>query len=95
MKYRYVFTWDDGYLTGSSSEEVKDQVLTFDNCTVYDCALGQQVCGDSSKHDVEEQELYKVEEDEQDDPDDEATPGRTVHPSLLPNPDEDTPFDER
>lgn len=99
MKFRYIFIGDDGWMTGSNSEEVKDQMLTFDIYTVYDCALGQKIYCDGSKHDVQERNLYveeeEAEEEEEADPDDEATPGRTVHHSLLPNPDEDTPFDER
>lgn len=98
MKFRYIIIgWElfDGPF-GTNDIKVAQKYASWEMYSVVDVETGKDISLQDDQDIKEPSDPFQQDEaDEQADPDDEATPGRTVHPSLIPDPDEDTPFDER
>jgi hypothetical protein len=100
MKFRYIiigWDWCDGPFGTNDLKEAMEYA-SWEMYTVVDVETGTDLSLEGHPEIKKASDPFRQEEEEEEegaDPDDEATPGRTVHSSLIPDPYEDTPFDER
>jgi hypothetical protein len=98
MKFRYIIVdweWREGPF-GTNDPKEAMEYASWEMYTVVDVETGTDLSLEGHPEIKKASDPFRQDDEEEGaDPDDEATAGRTVHSSLIPDPDEDTPFDER